>query len=786
MRRSSNTKTLTASVSVFALCLASPAFAQDSGGSRYGEDDIIVTATKVEQNIQDVSVSVTALDEAALDIAGILDPTRLGLVVPGMQFGYSGNEARIALRGARTNNVGPTASQVVGVFNDGVYAATTAQVMGSFLDTQRVEVLRGPQGTLYGRNTFAGAINIISNEPNFDEFSGSVEGLFGAYNRTRAEAVLNVPVSDTFALRFAAMGDHHEGYIENTWLDGTADDLRDQNIVIGRVTAKWAPTDRFDATLRASFSDKSTNGDAIWGYTQIGCYRNSLDSNTSTGLSSASTFISGHCYQPGPDSSGRTAPGGEATERDAGSYTISRDSPSSVEAEDFSLNLQTHYETDFALFKFIGAYNEYSNLQYYDVDYTNGRFDGFDSFNNGFAGHDNDQTAYSAELQINDNSDGPLEWMLGAYYFKSEADWNFGFLNNGTYTPYSTSTDSFDSKSAAVFANAKYSLTENLRVLGGIRFNADDNQLRDGTTSVDENPTTWKAGLELDFSDDELLYATVSTGYRTGGVNGTVLQAAGAPEFFTSEEVTAYEVGIKGGMENLTYSIAAFYNDYSNMHAQSFVTACIDANDPTTCIASEFTENGGEIESKGVELEFNWLPGDSFFLNGTVSIQDAEFGNYNVGRVSGLGNFEGRQDVTLTTGEIVAAGGAPSLSLDGWTPALTPNYSVSLQAGYVFDLGGGNYLTPMFQTALVGEYWAFDFNVPGSEQGNYTKTDLRLRWENDDHGFNVEAFVENIEDEAVLTRAVIFSPSQADVPTASIQANYADPLTWGIKIGADF
>ncbi|MGB0907520.1 MAG: TonB-dependent receptor [Maricaulaceae bacterium] len=778
-------KTLVAGVSLIPL-MSTAAFAQDSAGKRYGEDEIIVTATKVAQGIQDVSVAVTALDETSLDIAGIVDPTRLGLVVPGMQFGYSGNEARIAMRGARTNNVGPTASQVVGVFNDGVYAATTAQVMGSFLDTQRVEVLRGPQGTLYGRNTFAGAINIISNEPDFDGFSGNLSGTLGSYNRTRVEGVVNVPVSETFALRFAGMGDHHDGYIENSWLDGVSDDLRNQDIVMGRVTAKWAPTDQLEATLRASYSDKNTNGDAIWGYTQIGCYRNNLDGSTSTGLSPNATFQNGHCYQPGPNASGRTGAGGDATSQDAGPWDVSRDGPSSVEAKDFSLNFQTTYEAEFATIKFIGAYNEYENLQYYDVDYSNGRYDGFDSFNNGFGGHDNDQESISAELQINDNSDGPLEWMLGAYYFKSKADWGFGFLNNGTYTPYSAATDSFDSKSTAIFANAKYSISDNFRVLGGLRLNSDDNELRNGTTSVSESPVTWKAGLEYDFGDDELFYATVSTGYRTGGVNGTALQAAGAPEFFTSEEVTAYEAGVKGSFGDFTYGFAAYFNDYSNMHAQSFVSSCIDPANPTTCIASEYTENGGEIESKGLELEFNWLPGDNFFVNGTLSLQDAEFGNYLVGRVNGLGNFEGRQDVTRTTGEIVQAGGVPSLSLEGWTPALTPDYSVSLQAGYVFDMGGDNYVTPMVQTALVGDYWGFDFNVPGSEQDSYMKTDLRLRWENGTHGFTVEGFVENLENEAVLTRGIVFSPSQADIATASIQANYGDPRTWGIKVGVEF
>ena len=151
-------------------------------------DEVIVTAEKRAENIQDVSAAVTALDSDAIAAAGIQDITRLENVVPGLRIGSSGGEVRPAMRGARTNEVGVAgtgiAEQVVGIFLDGVYVPTTTAGMGTYLDVDRIEVLRGPQGTLYGRNTFAGSINVITKEPVIGEYSGDMKVTLGDYART--------------------------------------------------------------------------------------------------------------------------------------------------------------------------------------------------------------------------------------------------------------------------------------------------------------------------------------------------------------------------------------------------------------------------------------------------------------------------------------------------------------------------------------------------------------------------------------------------------------------------
>lgn len=751
---------------------------------------VTVTATKRQQDLQDVSASVTAINERTLEATGIIDPTRLETLVPGLRVGYSGTEGRFAIRGARTNNVGVQAQQVVGVFNDGAYVATTGQTLASYLDVQRVEVLRGPQGTLYGRNTFAGAINIISNAPDFGEMYGNVQGLLGDYRRARAQAVLNLPLGSTLALRVAAMGDRHDGYIRNRWTEGPGDDLRDENVQVGRLTARWRPSREVDSTLRLTVFDRDVNSEAIWGYTQIGCYRNNGSPTSPTGLSALGTYVAGHCWRPGPDSAAATGATGASRERDNGAWDVARDTPSRARSSGTSLNLQSNVDLGAVTLSLLAAWDKYRSLQYYDTDYSDGIHYAPDqsSLSNFFAGYDNDQTSRSVELRVASNGNTRLKWLLGAYHFEQSATWDFGYLDQGIYKRYSSTTDRFKSTSSAIFGNASLDLTDSIRVLAGLRSNKDRQTLIGGADGGGGDKPLWRAGLEFDAHKDLMFYATASTGYRVGGVNGAQLVAAGAPAVYGPETVTALEAGAKAQFlqKKLTVNTALYQNRYRNMHAQSFVTACVDPANPATCIASEFTSNGGEVDARGLEIEVNWRPGRQLFVDASLALLDARFGNYLVSRIDGIGNYEGRQDVTRTAQQIVAAGGTPALQLRGWKPALSPKVTATLHAGMQFATGPDSHATPSVQLAHTGKYWSFDYNLPGSDQKAFTTVDLRLAWRHEKKGITLTGFVENATNRQVLTRSVIFSAGEANVPTASIQANYNNPRTWGLKLGVDF
>ncbi|MFT5572355.1 MAG: iron complex outermembrane receptor protein [Cryomorphaceae bacterium] len=722
-----------------------------SGVSHAQLEEIVVTANKRSESIQSVSASISAIGGEMLDRAGIEDITRLEHLVPGLRVGQSGNEGRLAMRGTRTNNVGPDAEQVVGIFQDGVYVATTTQALGAYVDLERIEVLRGPQGTLYGRNTFGGTINVISKEPDFDEFSGRVKATFGDFNKKKIEAALNMPLSDTFAVRVAAMKDEHDGYIENTFVDGPSDDLDSNDATYYRVTAKWQPTDSFSALVRYSDYSRDANTSAIWGYQQLGGFANN-----------DGVYALGHPYLP--DNS--------FLPTDQGPHTVSRNFPSDSRVDDSSTSLVLEYDMDFATAKLLYNETEFEGYHLSDFDYSNGGVTLETAGDYAFLGRNNSQESESIEAQIVSNGDTSLQWMVGLYKYEQTADWGWVSKLGGEIIPYGYGHNDFSTESEAIFANATYSVNDSFRVLAGIRDNKDTKGIGDQLNEWTD--TLWKVGAEYDVSDDAMTYFTASTGFRAGGFNSSGVAAAilGSTgrniESYDPEQVTAYEIGYKSTLQggDLIVNVAAFYNDYTDMQAQSFFTI------PGEATVSEYTENGGEVEAKGVEVEVKWVPADNWYVAGSVAYLDAEFGNYDIASLNGLGTLGGRQ-------------GGGVLSLEGWAPALSPDVTIGGQVSYDFSLGDKGMLTPMLQFTYTSDYYSSDINLAPTQQDAHTKSDFRLIWDHPEAGFQLEAFILNIEDEAVLNRTVPFNPS-ANSSVTSIQASFSRPRTWGVSARYEF
>ncbi len=728
--------------------------APDASGKTLAE--VVVTATKRSENIEHVGASVSALGEADLARSGVGDVSRLENSVPGLQFGQSGNEVRLAMRGTRTNNVGSEAEQVVGIYEDGVYVPTTTQALGSYVDVKRVEVLRGPQGTLYGRNTFGGAINVISNEPTFDSMHGDVLGLYGAYSRVRLEGTVNLPIDSTWAVRLVGMTDKHDGYIKNT-SPGVAD-LNDDNVKYGRATIRWKPSESFDASLRVNFMQRNSTGSAIWGYQQIG------------------TYIGG-VYSPG----NLWAPPDASNHFDQGPWKVARNMPSLDDNRSLGVSLDLSWDVGFATVHYIGNKTNFSGKQAYDPDYS----DGGSATDNGFVGWTSKQDSYSHELQMLSNGQTALKWIVGLYYFKQDATWSWLERTNGVLdVPYWDNPGDYISESSAIFGQATYSLTDKLRVIAGLRYQEDKKRNRDNLDWSTFPPTDvpgsgsrgswnkmlWKAGLEYDVAAKTLAYATVSTGYRSGGIN---FVAPSVPLTYAPESVTAYEVGWKTTSSDgrVVLNLAAYVNQYRDMQAQSFVNLSGAGG------VSEFTESGGAITAKGIEAELKWLPTDNWQVSGSLALMDATFGDYNIAKIPGLGDLGGRQNLSDPS--------QPLLSLKGWNPALSPKLTASLQASYDISLPGGSRLTPLVQASYTSEYSAADVNVQGQFMKAHAITDLRLMWADAGGTWDVQAFVLNAGNEAVLNRVVVFNPN-AGQDLASLQANWGAPRTWGISVSKKF
>jgi iron complex outermembrane receptor protein len=751
-------------------------------------EKITVTANRHAQDLQEVSSSITVIGAGEIERAGIVDISGLELVVPGLRVGSSGGEVRPAMRGARTNEVGVAgtgiAEQIVGIFQDGIYVPTTTAGMGAFVDVERIEVLRGPQGTLYGRNTFAGSINVITNRPVMGLLEGSVKVLTGSYDRSSYETIVNIPISDNIATRVVVASDRHDGVIENHVIPGPSDDLREKNQFYLRSVTRYEPSDSFDATFRLDYSKKNANSEAIWGYQQIAGYSLTETSEGSGVFNPDATVTPGHVYQPG-----------DTKHDDIGPYDVYRNAMSIDKQEMFSATTSLQWYTDFADYKWTNNYSELQGRQFYDSDYSDGGFD----FVGGF-GRVDDQNTFSSELQVSSNAEGPLSWVGGLYYYNQEANWAWLSREDttGDGTPDSITIPSWGNpeddphtvESMAVFGQLRYAISDDLRLIGGLRYNTDEKTFTgDNIPDWDDSAVLWKAAVEFDHNDDLMVYASAATGYRTGGANDARVVSRGADPLYGNEIVTSYEIGLKSVIldGDMRLNISAFANKYEDVKAQLFAVACDDPNSGQTileCVESgtntgfEYYENGGDVNTYGLEADLQWYPIDELSISSTISLLNSQFsddfevGNSDLRPLLGLANLEGRQDVNDNNSKF---------SFSGWSPAMSPKYSIGLAATYEFDLGGSSYLIPHIQTNYVDDFYAFDINIPEVKVDAHFMANARVTWVVNEN-LQVDMFVNNLTNKTVLTRAVVHSQIVNSLPVNSVQANWNTPRTWGVSL----
>lgn len=692
-----------------------------------------VIAEKFTPELQTRPVATTTLLEDDLVRSRIRNITRIADQVPNMQYGQSGNEARIAIRGMRTNRTGAEADPIVAIFEDGVSVPTTTQALEPYVDINRIEVLRGPQGVMYGRNAFGGVINIVSNEPDPSGWDAAFEGEYGYADGTRFDAMLNVPILETLSTRIAARYDMYSGYVGNFVLDGDADDLRDRKQQYVRWMTKWQPTDNFNLMVNLVSYDQNQTGSGMWGYQQIGAY------------------INGE-YQPG----NHIAPPGARADRSG--WLVGRNMASLADQENLSGTIKTAWNMGFATMEWFINKSAFENQQVFDSDYS----DGGDPYNSDFNGWRSRRDTYSSELRLLSNSSGRFDWLAGVYWLSMDSNWDWLETRDAEFfQPEWDLKGRYKTDNTSVFASAGYSFNDSWRLSGGLRWHKDNKTLRNGEKDSWDG-VVWNAALNYKINENIDSYFSASTGYRPGGINET----PGVEASFDSESVTAYELGLKSVLLDggLVLNLSAFFNDYSDIQAQSFTILPL----PGTAGLMDYMSTGGDMESKGFEAEFQWFPGSRWNISGNIAWLDAKFKDYEVPAIAGLGYIDGHT-------------GDGTLSLEGWRPAMSPEWSFGLQASYIFDIGTGGTLTPMFQTTYVGDHYTNDLNLDGARQASYTKTDMRIFWELPGNKVKLQFYLENIEEEANVNNVMVYNPEEKP-EIATFLANWGDPMTYGITM----
>ncbi|WP_229205114.1 TonB-dependent receptor [Duganella sp. Leaf61] len=617
--------TLALTLSSLTLLAGAPAAAQEQAGAALPE--VVVTAQRTPALESKTPVSMTVLGERQLVERGLDNPGDIGAAIPNVEFNNATDGLRITMRGVSSADTTGKGDPSAAFMLDGVYIARPQIQNLSFYDLERVEVLRGPQGTLYGRNTTAGAVNVISKTP-VDTFAFDAHAGIGNYRSREAGAMLNVPVNDTLALRAAVVAHRHDSYLRNG--QGTPYALGlDRDDVSARLSAKIRLHRDATLLLRADHSRVDDNNDSFV-----------PDTNFYSGVSAGVPVWQG------------------GSTRDL--LTNRFISPNSTPSQGYShkttssVGADLQWDLGAATLYYLGSHRDYDQQQltnsYYRVapGVALGVHQDFD----GWYRQD------SHEVRLASKATGPLTGQAGVYYFRERSSQSYTFrdLEAAGLTPYYAFPHGpTRSASKALFGQATYQVRGDLRLTAGARRTM-DKKSRYGATSFQQasvfnpatdlqllnaadlatNQTTWRLGADFDVTQSTMVYASIATGYKAGGFNDGCMAGAQAlgltcnPALavprttlvYQPEQLRAYEAGVKTRFldQRGALNVSVFSYDYTNLQLSG---VAVVAGAPRF-----ITGNAGEASVKGLELEgqFNLTAQDRLVY--ALSLLDAHYVRY--------------------------------------------------------------------------------------------------------------------------------------------------------------
>ncbi|WP_343033256.1 TonB-dependent receptor [Altericroceibacterium indicum] len=722
--------------------VATPAMAQDAAPSspKVADGEIIVTATRNETLASKTPIALTAMSGDDLLKSGVTDPTNLAEDVPNLSIDR-GNGLQITIRGITSSDGTEKGDPSAAFMLDGIYIARPQAQEVSFFDVNRVEVLRGPQGTLFGRNTTAGLINVISNHPT-DRLEGSLDASYGSYNATNITGVLNVPVNDAIAVRGAVNYDRRDNYYKaGEALTSDIDPYK--NNVAGRLSASF---DMGPAQLLIVGDYSKIKGKTLGSVPVSNLYSDYSDAGVNP------------TYDPiGDNSAVRTS-------NIPYSDNLNRDNESWGVMADFSYDfgpLQLNY---------LGSHREF--------DRREELFTGRDDASAAYRSNANAQFKQdSHELRFSTTGSGPLSLQFGGYYFKESGFMKYyiyGLLSPDEGTPgyvFGFPQRDVQSESYAAFSQATYAIIPELRLTAGVRY-SHDKKSRLGATVIcgsvacdgegdsqtvndasrSFSKVTWRAGLDYDLDDRTLLYATVSTGYKAGGFNDGCEEGTGSgctltadALYYNPETLTSYEAGVKTRLLDnmLRLNLTAFHYDFKGIQLSQLSEICGGPCQVTT--------NAGQAKVDGVELETTLTPASNTKVNFSASWLNARYTDFKPN---------------------------PDVSWAGYKLDRSPDWTLTGGITQGFDLDNGGKIELGVTTRFVDHYTIAALGTLNQfEQPSYTKTDLQVTYNAPNDVYYVQGFVRNLEDSLIVTGA-----GSSTYGTVVL----ADPRTYGVRAGVRF
>jgi iron complex outermembrane recepter protein len=720
-----------------ALALA-PALAAHADPAPQKVEEIVVTAERRATNVQKTPLAITAVPAARLDHAFITDVTGLDAIVPSLESTKtSGFENIVTIRGVGSGTPENDLTTVPGVslFVDGVYMVNTITLAQPLFDLDHVEVLRGPQGALYGQSSIGGVISLVSNAPKLDDFSGHADVSVGTYDLTRERAWLNIPIGDTLAIRLAAQRFDHEGFTNDVALPGFRED--DAHNTSTKAAVLWKPMTNFSATLTGQWYRADEHGQA---------QKNINDP-------------------------------------EADPWTIYQDYPSLNELTSQLYHLNLSWDLPWFSLRSVTAYQGMSSVLQEDSSRSAvSLIHAYDDV----AGWDTRLRSWTEEFDILSRPGGPVDWIAGAFILNQRSrQFVAEFEGGDTPNPETTILPDIETdppanldygndslvtrKSYSGFAQITWRARPDLRVTLGGRLNADqyvDDALNFSAFAIDDvthskwdHVPTWRAEVDWDATPEAMIYASANRGYKPGGVNGDYGQKV-VPDSFEPETNTAFEAGAKTALFDhaVRLDAAAFYYLYKNMQYIE--------DDPVPFDGG--IANIPNVHIWGFEAEGSWTAaGGRLRVDGQISLERGEV----VGAYYTLDSTVVNAIEQQLTPPCLYGGGynpacqalviASEKNIEGKTPPAMPAVSGEISSSYRFDVPTGS-LTPRVEVVYRGSEWARIFNEPSLDRvPAYTVTNLELAYRPTGSRF-----------EASLAATNVFN-------VAGINSQYTDPYGTG-------
>ncbi len=722
-------------------------------------EEIVVTATKRATNIQDTPIAIRAFTGDDLIKSGVSDVNGLTRVAPDLNITNDTIFMKVAVRGVSSQDISEASDPALTIGIDGEYINRPVALNASFFDLERIEVLRGPQGTLYGRNATAGAINIIAAKPVTEKLAGYVTLGYGNFDAKRAEAAVNVPVGKSVAVRVSGMHQDHDGYRKH----GAVGRGENQNVDAARLSVGWEPTENVRAYIAGEYVSVDQLPPSQFG---ILVAQNGVLTNQAYAAGIVDAIPSTTVVENNGIPSNLTFSG--------------------INTKNFSLGDLGNFISDqYAVRGRIEADFEIGTLAYiagFRDNETNSRLplNGYLPATFTFYNNKLDSETQSHELRLSNTLDNGLFYQVGGFYFDESVDLSRGLYLNlpRAFLNYFYRPD-ISSKSKAAFGQVTMPIAgPELTATAGVRYTDDKKSATfynygarfgrgEGTTppafgsagasiltpSSTSDQITWNVGLDWKPERDRLVYGKISTGYKSGGFDSV--------GDYDPEKLTAYEIGTKNRFNGgrVQFNASAFYYDYKDQQIQVFVDNAIGNR----------TLNAGKSRVWGIETDTSLLLTDNDELSFTVNYIDAKVKRFTT-------SLAGVNGSPINDSDPVAAGIQP-FDLAGSRPPQAPKWTLSAGYSHTLDLGdGANFVASAF-TRYKGTHYLSVVNWAGMRQKGIMMTDMSFEYNSADGNYTVQAYVRNLEDKQPLTFANYNTAAGALI----YNAIYGPPRTFGVQ-----